>query len=338
MKNMRWPIFVLLLVVCSRAFAHHSGSEYDFNHIVEIEGTLVELRWQNPHVQLRVRAPVPGLVQPMIWEIEGSSVSILSRAGADPHRLHVGDTVRVAGEQSKRAPNRMFAHNLLCADGTEFVFHPGGSARWAKTAVAPKSAWFEGGTKDTTGAGLFRVWSSKLDEPEALWLEHYPLTVAAKKKLAAWDPVHDDILRGCEPKGMPTIMEQPYPLQFERDGDDIRLRLEEADTVRTIHMNANLRRESLPKNRLGRSTGRWDGNTLVVTTDGIQWSYIDPAGTPLSPSASLVERFTPTQDGTRLQYSLVITDPVTLTEPVQLKRSWVARPNEVVKPYRCGRP
>jgi hypothetical protein len=78
--------------------------------------------------------------------------------------------------------------------------------------------------------------------------------------------------------------------------------------------------------------------TLVVTTDGITWPYLDPRGTPLSPLASLVERFTPSSDGTHLLYSVVITDPKYLTEPVELKRAWVARPNESVQPYSCGRP
>ena len=58
---------------------------------------------------------------------------------------------------------------------------------------------------------------------------------------------------------------------------------------------------------------------------------------PLSPAASLVERFTPSADGTLLNYSIVITDPQFLSEPIELKRSWVARPNESVKPFNCGR-
>ncbi len=340
MKLFHALILALFMVVSgTRAQAHHSGSEYDLDKIVEIEGTLVEIRWQNPHVQLRVRAPAPAANgKMMLWEIEGSSLSVLRRTNVDPRKLHVGDKVKVAGEQSKRAPNRMFAHNLLCADGTELVFHPGGRAQWktTKTAMGTTGTWFDPGTPDASGAGLFRVWSWKLDDPDQLWQESYPLTPAAAKKFAAWDPVHDEITPGCEPKGMPTIMETPYPVEFVRAGDDIRLRIEEFDTVRTIHMSANVQRDRLPKSRLGRSTGRWDGRTLVVTTDGISWPYLDPAGTPLSPSASLVERFTPSADGARLEYSLVVTDPVTFTKPLELKRAWVARPNESVKAYRCG--
>ncbi len=95
-------------------------------------------------------------------------MSVLRRTNVDPRKLHVGDKVKVAGEQSKRAPNRMFAHNLLCADGTELVFHPGGRPRWktTTTAMGTTGTWFEAGARDATGAGLFRVWSSKLDDPD----------------------------------------------------------------------------------------------------------------------------------------------------------------------------
>jgi len=32
---------------------------------------------------------------------------------------------------------------------------------------------------------------------------------------------------------------------------------------------------------------------------------------------------------------MTITDPQTFTQPVELKRSWVWRPAETVKPYNC---
>jgi hypothetical protein len=319
------------------AAAHHSGSEYEGGKIVEIEGTLVDFRWGNPHVRFRVRSRVDAQGESTLWDIEGSSLSVLRRTNATPEKLHVGDKVRVAGEQSRRAPNRMFAHNLLQADGTELVFLPGARPRWASAAIGSASTWFDPGTAEKASSGIFRVWSSKLDDYSPFWLSRYPLTEAARTKLASWDPVNDTVARDCEPKGMPTIMEQPYPLEFVQRKDTILLRMEEYDTVRTLYMSDKIARTSLPRHRLGRSTGRWEGTTLVVRTDGITWPYIDPRGTPLSPAASLVERFTPTANGTRLQYSVVITDPQFLTEPVELERSWVARPNESVKPYDCGK-
>ena len=108
---------------------------------------------------------------------------------------------------------------------------------------------------------------------------------------------------------MPTIMEQPYPLEFVKKGNDILLRLEEYDTVRTIVMTPDAKFSALPKTLLGRSKGMWDGDTLVVATDRIDWPYIDSSGLPQGPSSSIVERFTPTADGTRLNLTMTITDP-----------------------------
>jgi hypothetical protein len=334
---------VVALTVCAtlgaprESSSHHSATEYDYGRIVEVEGSLVELKWQNPHVRFKVRA-TDAQGKPVIWDIEGSSLSVLRRTNATPDNLHAGDRIKVAGEPSKRAPNRMYALHLLQADGTELVFHPGMRPRWRDAAVGSASTWFDAGKPTNASAGIFRVWSSKLDDPEPFWLANYPMTESARRIAAIWDPVNDTVTKDCEPKGMPTIMEQPYPMEFVRQKDAILLRMEEYDTVRTIYMSDKVSRASLPKGLLGRSTGKWEGASLAVRTDGVTWPYLDTTGTPLSPGATLVERFTPRADGARLHYTLTITDPEFLTAPVELKRSWVARPNDAVKPYNCGKP
>jgi hypothetical protein len=189
--------------------------------------------------------------------------------------------------------------------------------------------------------GIFRVWSSQIDDPEAtpgsLWRTQYPLTENAKKAVAKWDPLRDRVSRGCAPKGMPTIMEQAYPMEFVKEGSKILQRLEEYDTVRTIHMYGNAQATRTRTTLLGHSIGRWDGDSLIVTTTNISWPFIDPDGVPQSRSSTLKERFTPSRDGTRLQYTLTITDPETFTTPVVLKRAWVSRPGERVNKYICVR-
>jgi hypothetical protein len=316
------------------AGAHHAPTEFDFANVIEIEGTIVEVKWQNPHVAFKVRAH-GAQGQPVIWEIEGSSVSMLRRTNAAAERLQVRDKVRIAGNPSRRATNKLYGLNLLHANGREIVFHPEGRQRWQGVAVGNVSTWFDGNV-ESSRAGIFRVWSTKFDDS---WLSAVPperLNDAARAKVAAWDLVHDSATHGCEPVGMPVIMAQPYPIEFVQQKDRILLRIELYDLVRTIHMSDAVARGSLPTHILGRSKGRWEGNTLIVETDGITWPYLDYMGMPLSTAASLVERFTATDDGTRLNYSVIITDPQYLTEPVELQRSWVARPNEAVKRYDCG--
>ena len=316
--------------------AHHSGSEYD-RRTIEIEGRLVEVAWQNPHVHFLVRTTDPS-GKPVTWDIEANSLSIMRRTDATPETLKVGDMIKVAGAPSRQNPTRMWAMNILAANGREIVLGPGIQPRWKTTAAGSKSTWFEGGTAADKSAGIFRVWSTKFGEPGGLWRPDYPLTPAAQRARAAFNPLTDTVAPGCRPKGMPTIMEQPYPLEFVRKGDTILLRLEEYDTVRTIDMSAASKVDALPRTLLGRSKGRWDGASLVVTTTGIDWRYLDSSGVPLSPAAAIIERFTPAADGTRLGYTMTVTDPATFTQPLELTRSWVWRPGETVKPYNCVEP
>jgi uncharacterized protein DUF6152 len=332
---------VILIASClfmaTITFGHHSGSEYDRSKVIEIEGRLLEVAWQNPHVHFMVGSK-DASGKAITWDIEASSLSILRRTDATPENLKVGDTVKIAGWPSARARNRMWASNVLPANGREIVLGPGIKPRWQTSAAGSGTTWFDGGNSANKTAGIFRVWSSKLDEGAGLWKRDYPLTEAAKKARASWNPLTDTVAPGCDPKGMPTIMEEPYPIEFINKGDTIVLRLEEYDTVRTINMAPDAVVDTLPPTLLGRSKGRWEGDTLVVTTSRIAWRYIDPTGIPQSGSSRLVERFTPASDGTRLNYTLTITDPKTFTQPVELKRSWVWRPEETVKPYNCVAP
>jgi hypothetical protein len=333
------PIAVLLscvVLTTTNVQAHHSFSEYDNASTIEVKGTLLSVAWQNPHVHFTLEErDANGRAK--TWDIETSSLSILRRTDATPENLKVGDTVTFAGNPSKRSPTRLAGMNVLTASGSEVVLSPGTQPHWQTTAAGLKTTWFDASKAGNAELGLFRVWSSKFDDPEtnpgSLWRQHYPLTPAAQKKAAAFNPVTDVVASGCIPKGMPTIMEEPYPIEFVQNGDTILLRMEEYDTVRRIDMTGAA--AALPKTLLGRSTGRWDGKTLVVATSRIDWPYLDPSGVPLGPDATLLERFTPNEAGTRLNYELTVTDPDTFTQPIVLKRAWVWREDDAVKPYDC---
>ncbi|MCP4247164.1 MAG: hypothetical protein GY778_08950, partial [bacterium] len=129
----------------------------------------------------------------------------------------------------------MHVSNVLVA-GQEYVLGSRGAPRWADTAVGTSHSLLAGGTP-SDDATIFRVWSTDGDDPHSntpgFWPGDYPLTDAARIARTQWVPIKGS---ECEPKGMPTIMEQPYPIQFVQDGDNIVLRMEEYDTVRTIHM------------------------------------------------------------------------------------------------------
>ncbi len=109
---------------------------------------------------------------------------------------------------------------------------------------------------------------------------------------------------------------------------------EEYDTIRTIYLNSTMP-SGLPANPLGNSSGRWEGETLLVSTSGMNWGHFDTIGIPASEQIQTTERFTLSEDGNRLDYRMTVTDLATFTEPVELEKFWLWYPEVTVQPYEC---
>jgi hypothetical protein len=327
------------------ASAHHSVSAWfdTTSALTELEGEVTEMQWQNPHVIFTMRV-VDTRGRNVDWAIETLSISGIQRWGITQELFGVGDQLKVAGNPSRRNSNNLFVRNILLPGGREIVLS--GAPRWSQqTLRASEVLQAQEGDTSRPELGVFRTWSSGSGGgflfPEALDprfdFSRYPLTSAAKAALAAFDFAADDPTNGCTPKGMPTIMEQPYPLEFVDEGARIQIRMEEYDTLRTIHMDAAgaaAESRAAPE-RNGYSVGRWEGRTLVVTTTKASWGHFDSVGIPLSAAAVIVERFTPSEDGARLDYSLTVTDAATFTAPVEMKKFWIWRPEVKVERYAC---
>ncbi|NNC66013.1 MAG: hypothetical protein HKN84_14610, partial [Gammaproteobacteria bacterium] len=182
--------------------------------------------------------------------------------------------------------------------------------------------------------GIFRVWSRTGGPLRG----ELPLSEAALTARASWDPLTDDPALRCEPPGMPTMMNNPYPIQFIDEGETITLRLEEWDGLRTIDMRAGATADDKPTSPTGYSIGQWEGSTLMISTTRISDPYFDDLGTPQSADSELLERFTLSDDETRLDYTLTITDPVTFTAPVTLTGFWEWVAGEQLKEFNCALP
>lgn len=315
------------------ASAHHSTAlvYHRDGALIEAEGVITDVAWANPHVRFKMRGAGADGVE-RLWEIESNSVSIVSRFGLTAELVAAGTRVKVAGNGGRQADNVLWLTNMLLPSGEEILFGAAVRPRWSQQTIGRdiRSAV----AADSQNLGIFRVWTN-VTSPPAFWGNNLPLTPSAAAARAAFDPVADEPTANCAPKGMPFIMEQPYPMELVRDGDDILLRMEEYDTVRRIAMtNAPAR---AGQTLLGTSRGRWDGATLVVTTTDIGYRWFNATGIPLGPNATLEERFTLNADGSRLEYTMVVTDPATFTARVTLRKAWEWRPGEQVRPYECRR-
>jgi hypothetical protein len=325
MKTFPTVLIAGALVLSRAALAHHSSAAvYDRDVIVEAEGNITEVSWTNPHVRFKVQGGGK------TWDIESNSVSVVSRFGLSAELVKVGEHVKLAGNGGRQRDDVMWVTNMLLPDGREILFGAAISPRWSDRTVGQD---IRGAVSaDSQKLGLFRVWTN-VTSPPAFWAQDYPLTSAATDARAKFRPVVDDPTLNCTPKGMTYIMEQPYPIEFVKEGDDVALKLEEYDTVRHIAMTGKPAKGNAP--RLGVSTGHWEGSTLVVDTASIDYPHFDGRGIPLGKGAHVEERFSLNADGSRLLYTMKVTDPLTFTAPVTLKKEWEWRPGELVRPYNC---
>jgi len=329
---------VCLNLLVNLAHAHHSQAGiFDSNKTIEITGVVKSVSWRNPHGQILLSVKDAKGVE-TVWDAETASISILRNRGVDGSTIHAGDRLTIAGSPSLRNRPEILARNVLLPNDYEFTFG-------SDDAYFPagKAGRLIGSTKSNVdvsdarakASGIFRVWSTIMSDPAAfpMFKGGYPMTDAGKAGLAKWDP-RNNILLKCGTKGTPLIMISPLPMEFKKQGDNIIMRLEEYDAMRTIHMNP---KDVAPSRHtmFGFSRGRWEGTTLIVETDHIAAGYFDHLGMPQSEQIKTVERFVPSADYSRLDYTLSTTDPVNFTRPFELKRYFVWKPENTVHPYEC---
>src|SRR5215510_11116570 len=255
-------LFIGLALLAAPARAHHSQAGiFEATKTIEITGVIESVSWRNPHGQILLSVKDES-GKDTIWDAETASVSILRNRGADGSSIRVGDRVTIAGAPSSRNRPEILARSVLLPSGYEFTFgSPTPYFPAGKAGRVIGRAKIEGDVAAATrrADGLFRVWSTNMSDPAAfpMFKGGYPLTAAGKAGLAKWNP-RSNVLLKCGTKGTPLIMISPLPMEFVKSGDTIMMRMEEYDTVRTIHMNP--KDVAPPAHTLyGYSRGRWEG-------------------------------------------------------------------------------
>src|SRR5215216_5376128 len=93
---MRFTSVILATALCAIAAplaAHHSAAMFDDAKVVELNGTIKEMQWMNPHIWIQVVVDQDG--QKTEWSIEGGSPNSLSRNGWRATTFKSGDAVTV---------------------------------------------------------------------------------------------------------------------------------------------------------------------------------------------------------------------------------------------------
>jgi hypothetical protein len=139
----------------------------------------------------------------------------------------------------------------------------------------------------------------------------------------------------CLPPGVPAIELIGFPFKIFQAPDAIAIYYEENGTFRQIHTDGRkLPEDPLPA-WMGYSTGKWEGDTLVVDSAGFNdKGWMDAWGHPRSEALRVQERFH-RRDFGHLDVQATVDDPKILTMPVTIKFTELLVPNSDILETFC---
>ncbi len=179
------------------------------------------------------------------------------------------------------------------------------------------------------------VWSAPFTPDLSKALGHQPpFTTYGAARFAKEDEI-DDPLTKCLPIGPARgIQAGIMPFQIVQTPSVFTILFENQHTFRIVHTDGRSHPKDLDATWFGDSIGKWDGDTLVVDTVGIDdRTWLDTAGHEHSDQLHLVERFQKVDDN-NLKWTVTFEDAKYFTEPWSVTLP-IARQNTEIMSYSC---
>src|SRR5262249_12101942 len=107
----------------------------------------------------------------------------------------------------------------------------------------------------------------------------------------------------CVPHGLARAALNPAPIEIREDGANLTIAYQDWNQSRTIYLDGRARPAREAPTPLGHSVGRYDGDTLVVETTGVEPNryYDGQSGGGHSAEAKFLERYVIAKDPRRLE-------------------------------------
>jgi hypothetical protein len=310
-------LILILLLVSNSVSAHHSRAAFSLDSNIEVEGTLIELAWRNPHAFVVIES-IDANGNSVEWTFEGHSIAGLTRNGWTRNSFEPGDRVVVAARPNRDSGKRFGLLNYVTkADGeTYYAFsRPSVSSPPPRRPIA-SSMDFSGTWRPILNMQQTLVGGF---QPPSDW----PYTEKALEEVAIFN-INDDPGLDCESYPMPRITRWPYNQRWEVSEGNITIVHEQA-TTRTLNM---IQGASVPSSHVpdenGYSIGRiLDAGVLGVTTTGFaETKWGSERGVSSSEQKVVTETYRLIDGGYGLELTYTISDPQYLTRTVELGRNF----------------
>ena len=326
---MRNFLMTIGAILCSQAaIAHHSfATHYDTANIVQVSGTLTEVKMRSPHSFFSVEVTNDdGSTE--IWEAEAHAIPILRRLGINNETLKVGDTVTFRGPRSRRpSRNLLFGAEITTSSGEQFEML--NSIREAPVYDNVNNRENETGLDKISGKWMTYITGQRVaDSP-------LPLNDAGIEARRNFNATKNSSSE-CVPSNLPSLLMIPYLFEISHDGDAVQIFHEYSKIYRPVTLGSDVPNVSDPS--FGARTGRFENDTLIIeSTDfpalsaGLASGW-EPNGNgadvPSSAQKHLVERYRVNGAGSELTVEYTVTDPAYLTEPYTAEITWHRMPDD----------
>jgi len=353
--TLRMIVAVLGLSAFSTAWSHHPiQGKFDPDQETSLSGIVTKVDWRSPHVHVFLNVADGNSI--VNWAIELENPYILLANGWDENSLQPGDAINVSGMVARNGSRQVWGEDVVLADTGRQVYTVSDSSPEKPLAKRPVPRWPED-NRPVLGAapgGAGGIWSyptetALVEDGVDVGMNEYGLLdniedadkVAPMQDWALARYIHrqernlrdDPMYLDCKPPGGPRQYQSDLGLQLIEDKKNNRIFVLLGSgnrNYRIIHLDG---RDQVglvtgdDDNPLfyGRSTGQWDGDTLVVETTGFNEGFwFTNGGLPHTNMLSMEERFTRTDFDT-MHYEVTIDDPGAYTRPwtASWDLSWV---------------
>lgn len=325
MKEACLIVVLAIWLIGLPALAHHSRAGFDADSVEVYQGTVTNLSWRNPHVYITVElADGDG-----DWRIEADAIPILLRSGWTASSLASGDRVVIRGFPGKDPQER---HALLVSVQKE-----------DGTILTPRSHFERGSSGsrfEASATDLSGVWELPFGETGD-FMQRWARIALTRQGVAAQAAFTsaDRPSGKCIGTPAPMLMAMPYLNEIALREDTVVMRSEFLDVERTIYMDGRGHPENGARTNQGHSVGQWEDDVLVIDTVLFE-DHRAPIrgpneGVPSGAQRHVTERYTLSEDKTRVLIEFSVEDPEYLAESFTGSLEWVYLPDFELSGFSC---
>ena len=298
-------------------FAHHLGqTAFDSSKKISLEGRITKVVWENPHIWYEMEVKDKD-GKAVTWELEGGEPNPLHRRGWRKDDLQVGDLLTLRDASTARDGSHRVSGGVFLKNGGIRVFNGNGPHKDELEGVAapPTDAKMVADPKDFSG--LWGQGKGSTDiSTDLLPGEEISLTAFGAERYKKVDLAKSGV-NWCLPYGPTRSIISIAPTLFVQSSNALVMLFEPQIDYRVIYLDGRSHPADVADypTWFGDSIGKWDGNTLVVDTVGVDdRTWLDSFGFEHSDKLHLIEKIKKTDPNT-LEITVTVEDPVFYTKP-----------------------